>query len=230
MGRKKLISDTELLAKVEEFVVRQCDGDANRFRVPKFGDYLRQNGYPQIPDHLIRRRQIVSDRLTSLKQSTRTEDQAVVTSFKNLDVESFLEKNHSQVALKRSLVERDTYYKTVSDSALRLVRKGKNLINTNEQQVDQIADFKHKSEELNAQIAEQQADIKSLNEENSKLRTIIADNVYPEIANELLKRAGLLKNTPDIIKPETMTQIITADTPIKSGSKVIQGLFDKLED
>lgn len=230
MGRKKLISDTELLAKVEEFVVRQCDGDANRFRVPEFGNYLRQSGYPQIPNHLIRRRQIVSDKLTSLKQSTSTEDQAVVTTFKNLDVESFLEKNHSQAALKRSLVERDSYYKSMSDSALRLVREGRTLIDTNEQQVAQIRDFKHKNEELNAQITKQQADIKSLNEENSKLRAIIADNVYPEIANELLKSAGLLKNTPDIIKPETMAQIITADTPIKSESKVIQGLFDKLED
>ncbi|GAX06871.1 hypothetical protein IWT25_02218 [Secundilactobacillus pentosiphilus] len=230
MGRKKLIDDTELLAKVGEFVVRRCDGDAERFRIPEFGDYLRQNGYPQIPDHLIRRRKIVSDKIASLKQSTSAEDQAVVTTFKNLDVESFLEKNHSQAALKRSLVERDTYYKTVCDSALRLVREGRTLIDTNEQQVVQLTNFKHKNEELNAQITKQQGEIKSLNEENSKLRAIIADDVYPEIANELLKSAGLLKNTPDIIKPETMTQIITADTPIKSESKVIQGLFDKLED
>lgn len=78
--------------------------------------------------------------------------------------------------------------------------------------------------------------IKGLRSENQTLKTLISDYVYPEIANELSVKAGVLKKGESTIMPDKLEEMIISDVSAvekdaaQSGSNVIQGLFDILEE
>ena len=72
--------------------------------------------------------------------------------------------------------------------------------------------------------------LNELKTENKQLYDIITTYVYPEIANEVLKKDGLLKNTGNIIDSKVLEKnIITPKTKIQAKTSVIQGLFDMLD-
>jgi uncharacterized protein Yka (UPF0111/DUF47 family) len=67
-------------------------------------------------------------------------------------------------------------------------------------------------------------------DENRKLRDIINTYVYPEIANEILKENGIVKNNSDIVDSEVINkEVFNSETDVdKIQNKVIKGLFDSI--
>ena len=103
--------------------------------------------------------------------------------------------------------------------------------------IEKMEEYKTKLTKLekeNLEISVDNKKLKSLNKSLTSLiksyKTIIETYVYPEIANELLMEDMLINETQKIINSEILSEkIITAQTPIKSESKIIQGLFADLE-
>ena len=77
--------------------------------------------------------------------------------------------------------------------------------------------------------------IKKKEIEISKLRNIITNFVYPEIANELLAQEGILIKERNVINQETLNKnLIKPDSDIiekeiKSGSFVISDLYAQIK-
>ena len=231
MGRKKVISDEELIVSLERFLLEKCQGKAQFFKIPRFGAYLRNNGYPEVKDHIIRRRKQISAYLEEAKKLENNYDLYIIATFRTIDVEHFIDKNHSISAMRRALSELNSYYKSVCESAIRLNEKSQKNINDKNENESIIIELRRNLQELNENNKQQKDRIKELKEQNSKQRKIIDDYVYPEIANELLKREGLLINTGETVDYEKLkSEIITASTAVKSKSNVIKGLFEKLEE
>ena len=65
---------------------------------------------------------------------------------------------------------------------------------------------------------------------NRAFKNIINKYVYPEIANELMKKEGILVNTGEYLDPaRTEENVIKADDDIKGiTNNVVKGLFDKI--
>lgn len=82
---------------------------------------------------------------------------------------------------------------------------------------------KNKKVELKIEKAEnEEKEMKELQDEVVKLRSILKTSVYPEIANELLKEEGLLKSDTKVITDKFLaSQIITADTEIAFSKETI---------
>ena len=55
MARKKSISDDELIHLFEQYLISQCSCDLSLVKIPRFGDYVRNNGYQNVADTTIRR-------------------------------------------------------------------------------------------------------------------------------------------------------------------------------
>ena len=54
MARKKSISDDELIHLFEQYLISQCSCDLSLVKIPRFGDYVRNNGYQNVADTTIR--------------------------------------------------------------------------------------------------------------------------------------------------------------------------------
>ena len=47
MARKKYIDNQELLLLFEHYLLEHCSNNPRLFKIPQFGNYLRNNGFPQ---------------------------------------------------------------------------------------------------------------------------------------------------------------------------------------
>ncbi|WP_421364117.1 hypothetical protein [Streptococcus suis] len=204
MARRRLISDEDLFEKFEEYVINECSNDISLFKLPKFGDYLRTTGFPEVTDTTLRRNK--KFRLTIEKRKAEAEDEELQTiiTYKTLDIDSFMMTNRTPRAIRSALVELNKYYKRIVEVALKYKNEAEVLVIENKKLQEQLQTATSNSEERKALI-----------DENNALKSIIKTTVYPEIANELLKEEGLLKSENRIISDEYLaSQIITADSKI----------------
>lgn len=204
MARRRLISDEDLFEKFEEYILNECSNDISLFKLPKFGDYLRATGFPEVTDTTLRRNK--NFRLTIEKRKAEAEDeefQTIIT-YKTLDIDSFMMTNRTPRAIRSALVELNKYYKRIVEVALKYKDEAEVLVLENKKLQEQLQTATSNIEER-----------KVLMDENNALKSIIKTTVYPEIANELLKEEGLLKSESRIISDEYLaSQIITADSRI----------------
>lgn len=229
MARKVKVDSDVLIGLIDQFYAEKCDGNAKQLKIPQIGKYVRSKGY-DVADYLIRRNENAKEYIKRLQECTEESHVHTVVVYRDLDMESFLEKNNTKDKLKKALKERENYYRTITHSASYSFKENKRL-------EQQLIEYKKRIKELKdmLEITERKAtdifsDNKNYKSENQKLREIINTYVYPEIANKLLKQQGLLKNSAEIVNTDVIKdEIISADTDITGiKSKIIKGLFERI--
>ena len=229
MGRKVKIDDATLLNLLDQFFVEECNKDISKLKIPAFAEFVRQNGYEDVQDYLVRRNTAVREHIRQLKSNADTVYQNRAVVFRNLDVESFLSKNTSPAALKKALSERDNYYQQLAEAAAYCIGKYdeqkeeiKKLANEKETLQFENTSYITENKQLKTRLRENQAEIQ-------KLRTFIDTYVNPEIANELLKQEGLLKTTAGIVSADAVVEnIVRSDSNIAPKNTIVRNLFDKI--
>ncbi|HEO1129019.1 TPA: hypothetical protein ACIOF5_000442 [Streptococcus agalactiae] len=211
MARKKYIDNQELLLLFEHYLLEHCSNNNRLFKIPQFGNYLRNNGFPQVADTTIRRnkefRQALNDKLELFEDDTY---QTVIT-YKTLDVERFLMTNRTPKAIKTALVELNGHYKRIVDAAIAYKNEVESLKKRMEELKSELAQLKESKYVFDEQVRTN----KELAEENKKLRNLLKTSLYPEIANELLKEEGLLKSDQQLVTKKYLSEnIITSDSKI----------------
>ncbi|HGI4796197.1 TPA: hypothetical protein ACJSYU_000442 [Streptococcus agalactiae] len=211
MARKKYIDNQELLLLFEHYLLEHCSNNPRLFKIPQFGNYLRNNGFPQVADTTIRRnkefRQALNDKLELFEDDTY---QTVIT-YKTLDVERFLMTNRTPKAIKTALVELNGHYKRIVDAAIAYKNEVESLKKRMEELKSELAQLKESKYVFDEQVRTN----KELAEENKKLRNLLKTSLYPEIANELLKEEGLLKSDQQLVTKKYLSEnIITSESKI----------------
>ena len=229
MARKTKIDTDTLLSLVGQFYAEKCDNDASKLKIPAIGEYIRSLGY-DVADYLIRRNQSVKDYISNLQSNSESFYISSVSVYRDIDIRAFLEKNNTPDKLMKAIKERENYYREVTNSASYSFQENKKMklkISELEKRIGELEsaykDYQGKSKEISLKY-------KELKEENKSLRDIVDTYVYPEIANELLKKQGLLKNTAEMVSMDKIEEtIISSDTDVQNiKSNVIKGLFNKV--
>lgn len=229
MGRKAKITDAALLNLLNQFFIEICKKDVSLLKIPAFAEFVRKNGYEDVQDYVVRRNNSVRERIEELKNNADETYQKCAVVFRNLDIDSFLAKNTSPASLKKALIERDYYYQQLSESAGYCIKKYDEQDAKIKSLMAEIDMLKSENTSLSEEGKLYKAKIRSLLEEVQKLRAFIDTYINPEIANELLKQGGLLKNTSGIVSSDAVVEhLVNADTEIVPQNNVIRSLFDKL--
>lgn len=219
MARRKHIEDVEIIEHFEKYLQEECSNNVSLFKIPRFGDYLRKNGFPSVADTTLRRntgfREVLAER--KAKYDEEEEEYRTVITYKTIDVDSFMATNRTPNAIRTGLSELNLYYKKVAEAALEFK-------NENEKLQDETEKLKEKIQ----QLIQKETSRKALETENIKLRALIKSSVYPEIANELLKEEGILQSEQQVITDEFMANnILTADLEINFHSNITNSKDDK---
>ena len=218
MARKKHIEDVEIIEHFEKYLQEECSNNVSLFKIPRFGDYLRKNGFPSVADTTLRRntsfREVLAERKAKYDEE---EEYRTVITYKTIDVDSFMATNRTPNAIRTGLSELNLYYKKVAEAALEFKNENVKLQDENEELKEQIQ-----------QLLQKETSRKALETENIKLRALIKSSVYPEIANELLKEEGILQSEQQVITDEFMVNnILTADSEINFHSDTTNSKDDK---
>lgn len=218
MARRKHIEDVEIIEHFEKYLQEECSNNVSLFKIPRFGDYLRKNGFPSVADTTLRRntsfREVLAERKAKYDEE---EEYRTVITYKTIDLDSFMATNRTPNAIRTGLSELNLYYKKVAEAALEFKNENVKLQDENEELKEQIQ-----------QLLQKETSRKALETENIKLRALIKSSVYPEIANELLKEEGILQSEQQVITDEFMVNnILTADSEINFHSDTTNSKDDK---
>ena len=218
MARRKHIEDVEIIEHFEKYLQEECSNNVSLFKIPRFGDYLRKNGFPSVADTTLRRntsfREVLAERKAKYNEE---EEYRTVITYKTIDVDSFMATNRTPNAIRTGLSELNLYYKKVAEAALEFKNENVKLQDENEELKEQIQ-----------QLLQKETSRKALETENIKLRALIKSSVYPEIANELLKEEAILQSEQQVITDEFMVNnILTADSEINFHSDTTNSKDDK---
>ena len=218
MARRKHIEDVEIIEHFEKYLQEECSNNVSLFKIPRFGDYLRKNGFPSVADTTLRRntsfREVLAERKAKYDEE---EEYRTVITYKTIDVDSFMATNRTPNAIRTGLSELNLYYKKVAEAALEFKNENVKLQDENEELKEQIQ-----------QLLQKETSRKALETENIKLRALIKSSVYPEIANELLKEEGILQSEQQVITDEFMANnILTADSELNFHSNITNSKDDK---
>ena len=219
MARRKHREDVEIIEHFEKYLQEECSNNVTLFKIPRFGDYLRKNGFPSVADTTLRRntgfREVLAER--KAKYDEEEEEYRTVITYKTIDVDSFMATNRTPNAIRTGLSELNLYYKKVAEAALEFKNENEKLQDETEKLKEQIQ-----------QLIQKETSRKALETENIKLRALIKSSVYPEIANELLKEEGILQSEQQVITDEFMANnILTADSEINFHSDITNSKDDE---
>lgn len=216
MSRKKSIDTSDLIRLLDEY---RIDNPGVKITIPKFGTYVRNKGY-NVQDHTIRRYKEFRDYLDAVNKGTECDVINDLVTYKTIDAEAFLAKNNTKDKLKAAITSRDQYYANIAARAAESIQA---RIAAEER----IQELESRIAELEKNLTRMQAradnsEIRKKSEAISKLRAILSSYIYPDAANAILKKAGLLEVTNSLVPDELVeAKTIHADTDItdKKGSK-----------
>lgn len=186
MARIKKIKTEEILSFVDQYMLEHPD---EKITLPKVGDFIRSKGH-NVADYLIRRDKQAVQYIHEKKCGSLEVALQTVAVYQTLDVEGFLDRNKSPVMLKKALTERDRYYKGIALSATKLFNQYNALRQELESEKHKILNLEKTNADLMLRI--KKGEERKTNETIFKLEQIIATYIYPEIANELLRKEGLI--------------------------------------
>lgn len=198
MPRKPIIETEDMITCADKYIAEILEGNVGQFKIPQFGNYLRQNGI-NVADYIIRRNQKLKDHLNKLKSMDKESHYKKIAVYHGMDVDAFLSKYRSRETLKTALQQKDSYYHEISESAAYCFKEYKKTSEENNRLVEENRLLKEENEKQKTDNTELNKKYQIFSKEVRILRNIINTYVYPEIANELLKQNGLLKETAEMV-------------------------------
>ena len=161
MARPKSFKEDELIALINEYYLKYPN---MTIKVSNLERYANAHGHPEFKSHSIRRCPRAKQYIDQINANNQVTLETTIVTWRQLDVDAFLNLNRSRSDLKNALIQRDNYYGEVCRSAGEFLRDKKQL----------------------------------------------DTYVYPDIANEILKKEGLgslfgLYITPESVESEMIT-------------------------
>lgn len=231
MARPKYIEDDILLDLIKKYFDYECKGDIKKLKATDITRYINQNGYPDYPATTLRRTRIAMDYIEELKNTVKDEHYTTSVSYQTIDAAALVDSNRSRDRLIKAITDKDNYYKTIADAASQSFNRYNALSKKYDKEVELRKQLEDKNALLEKELNEKKSIIRELEKQLKAYKSVIDTYVYPEIANELLVREGAIRETGEIISNDALdTDIITPTTniktKIKSGSNIIEGLFN----
>lgn len=209
MGRPKKIDSAVLVSLVDSFYETEANGDASRLKYSRLARFAETQGI-HAAWYDFQRDTAVGRRIAELHEKQSYAGNAIVAAYKTLDIEALLHSCRTLEELKRTLYELDRYWKRVYDASVQMSGQNREL-------TAKTQDLEHQAEALSEKCDEAEQQIHALRRENAYLRRVIRDNLYPSLANELLRMAHLPAEENTTVRPDALPRLIEGDTPLPLG-------------
>lgn len=211
MPKKKTVEDETLIRLLDEY---RFDNPKVKVSIPQFGAFIRSKGY-DVLDYTIRRRTEFRKYLDKVNYDTDENIRSDLVTYKTLDVDAFLEKNCTKARLRDAIFARDSYYARIAANAVEAIDARKTMENKVHNLETRIIELENQL--ANVQAKADNADIRLKNITIAKLKGILDGYIYPEAANAILEKEGILEVVNAVIPSELMQEkMLDANTDIQS--------------
>lgn len=201
MARTKKITTEQLIGLIDNYAF---DYPREKIKIPALSNYICKKGF-DVAAYLIRRDGVAREYIDKLNAQDNNEMQRNVVTYHQLDLEKFISTNGTREKMKTALAQRDTYYASIASCAAKAFAENKDLKAS-------IEYYRKANEELKTKLEEkaQKTENKAIRKREAVIRglkKLLDDYVYPEVANQLLVKEGLLQTVSEIIDKESLAAI-----------------------
>lgn len=237
MARPKSFSEEEIIALINEYYLKYPN---MMIKASDLERYARTHGRPNFKAYSIRRCPKAKQYIDKINADNQVTLVTTIATWSQLDVDAFLNLNRSRSDLKNALIQRDNYYGEVC-------RTAGEFLNDKNRLEAKITRMQSEIDDLKNQIAQlEQMKTNKINQYSQqmllKMKKVLDTYVYPDIANEILKKEGLdtlfgLYVNPASIESEMITpesELVFENTQATSNEDVtvdsIQSLMGEFDD
>lgn len=210
MARPKKVSTTDMLRIVDSYLEKH--GDMGKLKCSNLEQYAATLGI-NVKAYDFRRDEAVRRRIDELSDNTAN-DSISALAYKNLDADALIANHPTRATLKAALLELDANWRRVYERSVAVAAENTALISESNSK-------KRTIKELTEEISAAHDEIKSLkhtaNEQQSEIRYLksaLETNLYPALANEILRRDGVLSQVDTEVSAEAMAAMTDMDTPL----------------
>jgi hypothetical protein len=135
----------------------------------------------------LRRNATVLRRIAEIEALELNTDNPIALAYKGLDIDGFIGTNRTPDKMKRSLAELDERWRKLYDYASNLSKRVSTLSDNLQKSETLAGDYKNRNAELSTQMDVEHKLIAGLKAENTYLRKMIREYLYPALADSILK-------------------------------------------
>ena len=218
MARPRKLSDADMLRIVDSFY--ESNGNPSMLKCSFLEEYAISIGV-DVKAYDFRRNKAVRTRMDELKDLSPLSSDTGAISYRNLDVDAFLNRNYTTIMLRNSLLELDGTWRQVYEKAIVLSQKNELLLTENFSKNNEIKKLVLEKEAAETEIKELGTSSNKLLLENRYLKKMLKQYLYPAIANEILLKENVLKQADTEVTPAAMNKMTDAALPSPFSSSVI---------
>jgi len=213
MVRPKKIASKELVRLVDEFFANEAAGNPAKLKCSMLEQYAKACG-ADVKAYDFRRDESVRIRIEELKSfPIQPAISAVSIAYKNLDITEMIRRSPDLEVLKKNLLQMDSYWKEVYESAATLLQKNKDLLAERKSGAAVSDNLKADYAAISKQLKEVVAENSKLWQENVYLRKQLKLFLYPALADELLREQHLPAKKNTSVKPAAFSLLIDGKQP-----------------
>lgn len=210
MARNKSFNSNDLIRLLDEYRLQHYE---KTIKIPAFGKFIREQGY-DIQDHTIRRDANFRAYLEDVNRGQEENFYNDLITYQTIDANAFIEKNRTKNAMKEALINRDNYYASIANKAMKAINEKKKAEEDLEKAKKQIKELEEKLEKNKTKINKKE--LKEKDEIIKKLKRILSQYIYPDVANAFLEKEGILDVVNEICSEKLVEKItIDVDTDMK---------------
>jgi regulator of replication initiation timing len=202
MARPKKADSRDMLRILNSYW--ETHADPNKLKCSQLEEYAAVLGF-DIKAYDFRRDESVRNRIMELKTSVASSFTALA--YKNLDIDMLIAENATKTALKTALTKLDAYWRDIYRQAAVTACENTKLLTDNAAFRKTLGEITAGRDTAVSDVNRLGAENKSLVLENRYLRSALARYLYPAIANEILYREGVLKQTDTQVTGVAMTEL-----------------------
>ena len=209
MPKQKSIEDNELIRLLDEY---RLNNPNIKVTIPAFGTYIRSRGY-DVQDHTIRRRTGFREYLETVNQGSEEVIYSDLVTYQTLDVDVFLSEHRTRESLKEALMVRDRYYARIAAHAAEAISARKKAEKKAQELEVHCSELEEHWSEVQRKAVN--AEFKQKEQAVVKMKKLLDDYIYPDAANAILQREGILEVVSSVVPQKQMEKhMIGADTGI----------------
>lgn len=201
MARNKSFDEEVLIKLLDEYRSQHYN---KTIKIPEFGKYVREQGY-DIQDYTIRRDARFREYLEKTNEEQEENVYNDLVTYQTIDVEAFIRNNGTKEKMKAALINRDTYFANIANKAIKAIDKKRKAEAELEKAKKKIEELEEKLEKV--QVKTDNKKLKEKDEIIKKLKGILSEYIYPDVANAFLEKEGILDVVNEIVSGEQLENV-----------------------
>ena len=208
MARPKKADTSDMLRIVDSYY--ETHGDASKLKFKSLEIHAKSLGL-DIKEYDFRRDEAVLRRIAELNKLRGT--LGLSLAYKTLDADALINANPTRASLKAALVELDLSWRSVYERAVALSSENTAMLSKSysiSRDADVLRDENVSLKDEIAGLRRQSADLLA---ENRYLKSALERWLFPDVANEILKREGVIKDAASNVTGIAMDDLADMDAP-----------------